>query len=98
MLAFMSPLTNSTCSGGGSGDGDTDGGSDGEGDLDLLRDEDGKSNGGDGKSGGGDVEISFPGRQAKVGLVGRGRNEYHSMWCSSRKRCGTGCGHSAVTI
>ncbi|GJR30365.1 hypothetical protein Tco_1106597 [Tanacetum coccineum] len=44
--------------GDGSGDGNTDGSGDGEGDLDLLRDKDGKSDGGgeddDGKSGGGD--------------------------------------------
>nr|GEW97117.1 hypothetical protein [Tanacetum cinerariifolium] len=26
------------------------------------------------------------------------RNEYSGMWCSSRKRCGTRYGHSAVTI
>ncbi|GJT67513.1 hypothetical protein Tco_1018993 [Tanacetum coccineum] len=51
----MSSPTDSICFGGsdtaagggdGSGDGDTDGGSDGEGNLDLLRDEDDKSNGG----------------------------------------------------
>nr|GEZ99704.1 hypothetical protein [Tanacetum cinerariifolium] len=90
----MSSLTNSICScggtatgdGDGSSDGDTDGGSDGEDDLDLLRDEDGKSDGGcedddgksdgdddDGKSGGGDVKISILGRQAKTGLVDKGR-------------------------
>ncbi|GKB39839.1 hypothetical protein Tco_0884781 [Tanacetum coccineum] len=63
--------------GSGSGDGDTDGGGDSEGDLGLLRDDGGKSNGDgeddDGKSDGGDVGISFPGRRAKAGLVGRGR-------------------------
>ncbi|GJS22889.1 hypothetical protein Tco_0451521 [Tanacetum coccineum] len=59
----MSSPTNSICFGGGGtaigrGDGDTDDGSDGEGDMDLLRDEDGKSDGGgeddDVKSDGGD--------------------------------------------
>nr|GEU94494.1 hypothetical protein [Tanacetum cinerariifolium] len=93
-LAHRCP-TDSICSCGGgtaggggygSGDGDTDGGSDGEVNLDLLRDKNGKSDGGgkddysksdggdddDGKSGGGDVGISFPGRRAKAGLVGRG--------------------------
>ncbi|GJU83545.1 hypothetical protein Tco_1285910 [Tanacetum coccineum] len=56
----MSSPTDSICSGGGdgSGDGDTDGSSDGEGNLDLLRDKDGKCNGGgeddDRKSDGGD--------------------------------------------
>nr|GEX29537.1 hypothetical protein [Tanacetum cinerariifolium] len=54
-MVYMSSLTGLICSvvaggtatGGdnGSGDGDFDGGSDGEGDLDLLRDEDGKSDG-----------------------------------------------------
>nr|GEU70516.1 UBN2 domain-containing protein [Tanacetum cinerariifolium] len=45
----------------GGGDGDTDGGSDGECDLDLLRDEDGKSDGDgeddDGKSGSGGEDL-----------------------------------------
>ncbi|GJQ94599.1 hypothetical protein Tco_0005738 [Tanacetum coccineum] len=50
-LASMSSPTDSICFGGGGtavggGDGDTDDGSDGEGDMDLLRDEDGKSDGG----------------------------------------------------
>ncbi|GJR88588.1 hypothetical protein Tco_0212599 [Tanacetum coccineum] len=53
----MSSSTNSMCSGGGGATGGGDGGSDGEGDLDLLRDEDGKSEGDgeddDGKSGSG---------------------------------------------
>nr|GEX96418.1 hypothetical protein [Tanacetum cinerariifolium]GEY16165.1 hypothetical protein [Tanacetum cinerariifolium] len=61
--ASMSSLTNSICSGGGDtavggGDGDTDDGSNGEGYLDLLRAEDGKSDGSgkddDVKSDGGD--------------------------------------------
>ncbi|GKA31991.1 hypothetical protein Tco_0718358 [Tanacetum coccineum] len=48
-MVSMSSLIDSICFGGGGdgsgdGDGDTDG--DGEGDLDLLRDEDGKSDGG----------------------------------------------------
>ncbi|GKB61758.1 hypothetical protein Tco_0917944 [Tanacetum coccineum] len=51
-VSMSSPI-DSICSGGG-----TDGGVDGEGDLDLLRDEDGKSDGGgeydDVKSDGGD--------------------------------------------
>nr|GFA87931.1 hypothetical protein [Tanacetum cinerariifolium] len=68
--------------GSGSGDGDTDDGSDGEGNLDLLQDEDGKSDGGDedddgrsddGKSDSGDGRISFLGRRAKAGLVDKGR-------------------------
>ncbi|GKE53134.1 hypothetical protein Tco_1488290 [Tanacetum coccineum] len=47
----MSSPTNSICYGGGGtvvggGDGDTNDGSDGESDLDLLQDEDGKSDGG----------------------------------------------------
>ncbi|GJQ92204.1 hypothetical protein Tco_0003343 [Tanacetum coccineum] len=105
-MVFISSPTNSICSGGGGsgGSGSGDGGSDDEGDLDLLRDMDGKSDGGedddgksdggedddgksdggendDGKSDGGEdddvksdgggVGISFPGRQAKAGLVGR---------------------------
>nr|GEY66618.1 hypothetical protein [Tanacetum cinerariifolium] len=62
MVSMSSPI-DSICYGGdgtavGGGDGDTDDGSGDEGDLDLLRDEDGKSNGGDedddGKSDGGD--------------------------------------------
>ncbi|GJV60866.1 hypothetical protein Tco_1466966 [Tanacetum coccineum] len=54
---------------------DTDSGNDGEDDLDLLQDEDGKSDSGDdeGKSGGGGVRISFPGRRGKSGLVSRGQ-------------------------
>nr|GEX13267.1 putative reverse transcriptase domain-containing protein [Tanacetum cinerariifolium] len=70
----------------GGSDGGTNGGIDGEDDMDLLRDEDGKSDGGgevdndksdggkddDGKSDGG-VGISFPSRREKVGLVGRDR-------------------------
>ncbi|GKF21385.1 hypothetical protein Tco_0070023 [Tanacetum coccineum] len=58
----MSSLINSTCSscggtaidggdGNGDSDSDTDGGSDCEGDLDLLRDEGGKSDGGDDNDG-----------------------------------------------
>ncbi|GJX76996.1 hypothetical protein Tco_0323807 [Tanacetum coccineum] len=54
-LASMSSLTDSICSGGGGTAAD---GGDGEGDLDLLQDEDGKSDGGgeddDVKSDGGD--------------------------------------------
>ncbi|GJQ97706.1 hypothetical protein Tco_0008845 [Tanacetum coccineum] len=59
----MSSPTDSICSGGdgttvGGGDGDTDDGSCDGGDMDLLRDENGKSDGGgkddDGKSDGGD--------------------------------------------
>ncbi|GKB71842.1 hypothetical protein Tco_0933254 [Tanacetum coccineum] len=50
-----------------SGGGDTNGDGGGEGDLDLLRDVDGKSDGGgeddDDKSDGGDVGISFPDRR-----------------------------------
>ncbi|GJV15560.1 hypothetical protein Tco_1269972 [Tanacetum coccineum] len=42
-LASMLSPTDSICSGGG--DDDTNDGCDGEGDLDLLRDEDGKSDG-----------------------------------------------------
>ncbi|GKF09984.1 hypothetical protein Tco_0044208 [Tanacetum coccineum] len=60
-VSMSSPI-DSISSGGGTaisgGEGDTNDGSDGEGDLDLLRDEDGKSNGGgeddDVKSDGGD--------------------------------------------
>ncbi|GKB66121.1 hypothetical protein Tco_0927533 [Tanacetum coccineum] len=71
----------------GSGDSDTDSSDGGEGDLGLLRDKDGKSDGGGedddgksngveydyGKSDGSDVGISFLGRRAKAELVGRGR-------------------------
>ncbi|GJV23761.1 hypothetical protein Tco_1376456 [Tanacetum coccineum] len=62
-LALIYSLIDSICSGGGGttagdGDGDTNDGSDGEGNLDLLQDEDGKSDGGgkddDVKSDGGD--------------------------------------------
>ncbi|GJV11943.1 hypothetical protein Tco_1353484 [Tanacetum coccineum] len=56
MLASMLSLTDLICSGGGgtavgSGDDVTGDGSDGEGDLDLLRDEGGKSDGGNDNDG-----------------------------------------------
>nr|GEZ07579.1 hypothetical protein [Tanacetum cinerariifolium] len=59
-----------------------------EGDIGILRDDDGKSDGGgkdddgtsdgngvgdDGKSDGNGIRISFPGQRTKVGLVGRSR-------------------------
>ncbi|GJT72578.1 nucleotide-binding alpha-beta plait domain-containing protein [Tanacetum coccineum] len=57
-VSMSSPIDSICFGGGGSGDDDTDGGGNSEGNLDLLRDKDGKSDGGsednDGKSDGGD--------------------------------------------
>ncbi|GJT64253.1 hypothetical protein Tco_1015733 [Tanacetum coccineum] len=73
--------------GSGSGDGDTDGGGDGEGDLDLLRDEDGKSDGDDkdddGKSDGGEDDDGNSdgsyGYHVDNGLEGRDRPDKADM-------------------
>ncbi|GJY05113.1 hypothetical protein Tco_0371053 [Tanacetum coccineum] len=89
----MSSLTDSICSGGGGtavggGDGDTDDGSDGESDLDLLRDEDGKSDGGgeddDVKSNGGDDNDGIYDGRLQVGV----RQVVVEQLMSKQSRCG----------
>nr|GEV56880.1 hypothetical protein [Tanacetum cinerariifolium] len=94
----MSSLTDSIRSGDG---GIAASGSDGEGDLGLLRDEDGKSDGDgkddDGKSGSGGEDNDGSDLILRIRYDDK-QNEYPGTWCSSRKRHGTRCGHSDVTI
>nr|GEU33253.1 hypothetical protein [Tanacetum cinerariifolium] len=91
-LASMSSSTDLICSGGGGttvvgGDGDTYDGSHGEGYLDLLRDEDGKSDGGgenddvksDGSDNNDDVMTNGANTPARGVVVGKGVGRAYSL-------------------